>query len=139
MANTEKKLTEAINRMEKLKIHEPVIEEFKTCLKREYSEPTQLGGILYWVDNEPTWAKIVEDFENEYHALVYHVIHSYTSFGELLNLLYVSDDEEEWEYDNSDIDDGYVFSYVVNLSEPLFSEFGTIGVKNVSGGLIRTD
>ena len=139
MANFEKKLSEAINRMKKLKIYEPVIEEFRTHLKREYSEPTQLGGILYWVDNELEWAKIVEDFENEYHALVYHVIHSYTSFGELLNLLFVSNYEEEWDRDNSDIDDGYVFSYVANLSEPLFSEFGTIAVKNVSGGLIRTE
>ena len=39
--------------------------------------------------------------------------------------------------DNEDIKDGYAFTYTVNVSEPLFSEFGTIAFKSINGGIIR--
>ena len=132
------KITEAVNRMRKLGLYNQVINEFKNDQVVEYSEPTKLGGILYWVSNNPEWEQEIMKFESEYNGLVYHVIHSYTEFGELLNLLYVSDYEDEWEMENDDIEDGYVFSYVVNLDNPMFSEFGTIGVREAAGGLIRT-
>ena len=57
--------------------------------------------------------------------------------GLLYNLLFVGNDKSEWEYEREDIADNYVFSYVINNDEPLFSEFGTIGVGQQFGGLIR--
>ena len=80
----------------------------------------------------------IKKFENEYNATVYHLIHNYTEFGELYSFLYVSNNEEEWEDDNADIRDGYTIAYVWNVDEEDFSEFGSIRVKSVFGGLVRT-
>lgn len=134
----DKKLDEAIRRMKKLKLMPSIINDFKRNRDLvQYSEPTPLGGILYWISNKPEWMEKVREFEKRNNALVYHAIHSYTGFGELLNLLFVSDDPEEWEMDNDDIEAGYVFSYVINFDEPMFSELGTIAVKPAAGGLVR--
>lgn len=134
----EKKLNEAINRMKKLNLLPEIIKEFKKDQDLvQYSEPTPLGGILYWIRNNPEWMEAVQEFEGKHNALVYHAVHSYTEFGELLSLLFVSDYEEEWEYDNEDLDDGYVMTYTLNLDDPIFSEFGTIAVKSAAGGLMR--
>lgn len=140
-ATNEMKHAEAVRRMKALGIMTQVVEEFDNSEKLEFSEPTRLGGsvfgALYWVDNEPQWAELVKEFEETYDSLAYHVIHSYAEFGELLNILYVSNYPEEWGYDNADLQDGYVMSYVINLDFPEFSEFGTISVLESGGGLLR--
>ena len=132
---------EAIWRMEKLGLMKKIIGEFKKSGTLYYSERTPLGGILYWMDNEPEWGKLVKRFEQDYDSLVYHATHEHTEFGELLDLLFVPNYEdiesEEWENDRRDIEDGYVYAYVINLSEPMFSEPGTIVVKPAAGGLVR--
>lgn len=92
-------------------------------------------GALYELNDKEM--KIVEDFEKRTKCKVYHVIHSFAEFGELYNLLYVSPDTEEWEQDKQDIEQGYVFVYVENITDPMCSEFGTIYVKPSFGGLIR--
>ena len=128
------KKTEAIKRMEILKLFPPCIEAFKKRNEVQLSEPT---GALYEFNDDEKLNKIVKDFEEKFNGLVYHVIHTYTNFGELYNLLYVSDTIEEWEIERKDMKDGYVFVWCENISEPLFSEFGTIGVGNRFGGLVR--
>ena len=82
--------------------------------------------------------KYVEKFEKTYGAVVYHVIHSNTEFGELLSFLFVGKDEDEWEMDRDDINEGYAFAYVENVTCPDCSEFGTIGIKPQVGGIVRT-
>lgn len=57
----------------------------------------------------------------------------------MLNLLYVNAYEEEWERDKQDLKENYSFSYVVNLDDEIFSEFGSIAFEVKSGGLIRTN
>ena len=94
-------------------------------------------GSLYEINDKEVKDKI-KKFENEYNATVYHLIHNYTEFGELYSFLYVSNNEEEWEDDNADIRDGYAIAYVWNVDEEDFSEFGSIRVKSVFGGLVRT-
>ena len=128
---------EAVKRMESLGLMRNVIGDFKRSGKVYYSERTPLGGILYWLDNKPEWVQIVKDLEEQYGFLCYHATHEVTEFGELLDLLIVTKYEEDWETERLDIQDGYVFSYVVNLSEPAFSEYGTIAVKQRAGGLVR--
>lgn len=132
---------EAIKRMRKLGIMDQVVEEFKNEKVVEYSEPMSFGsvdfGALYWLHNKPEWLEKITAFEREFECLVYHVIYSYTSFGELLNVLYVSNYPEEWEMDNADLDEGYAMAYVINLTHPDCSEFGTIEVKEEGGGLLR--
>lgn len=125
--------TEAIKRMKLLKLHENPIREFEEEGRLNLSEN---GGILYWLDEKQQ--ECVKEFETKYNALVYHVIHDLTEFGELLSFLYVSDSEDEWEYDLDDLKQGYPFVYVKNLDDDMCSEFGSIGIKPQCGGIVRT-
>ena len=124
---------EAIHRMKMLNLHGNVLREFEQEDRLNMSE---YGGFLYWLDSDQQ--AIVDEFEAEWDALVYHVIHSYTSIGEMLTLLYVSNYPEEWEYDRQDLTEGYPLAYVKNLDDPYLSEIGSVGIECRIGGLIRT-
>lgn len=123
---------EAIKRMNMLKLHPNAINEFNDEDKLNQSE---YGGILYWLDEKQI--EIVKEFEITYGAIVYHVIRSYTEFGELLSFLYVSKYKEEWSSDRREIQGNCPMVYVYNVDEPYFSEFGSIGIKSQFGGVIR--
>lgn len=124
---------EAIKRMKMLKLHENAIKEFEEESKLNLSE---FGGILYWLNEEQK--EFVSKVEEDKNILVYHIIHSHTEFGELLSMLYVTSDQEEWEFDREYLKEGYPIAYVANLSAPECSEFGSIGVQPCIGGLRRT-
>lgn len=128
------KKEEAIKRMKALDLFAPCIKAFKDRDEVQLSEMT--GGLYEFSGNAELNAK-VKEFEAEYNALVYHVIHTFTQFGELYNFLFVSDYEEEWIMDNDDIQDNYVMCYVWNKTDEWCSEFGTIAVEQRFGGLVR--
>lgn len=128
----ERKKQEALDRMKMLNLYPNIIKEFQQDNTVNMSEL----GFLYWLTDEQK--EYVSEFETEHDALVYHVIHNYTEFGELLTFFYVSDQEEEWEYDRADLKDGYACAYVKNLDEDAFSEFGSVAFKEQFGGLVRT-
>ena len=128
-----KQRTEALKRMELLKLHENVIEDFKEIALLNQSE---FGGILYWVEGD--MEKKIREWEDKTGNLVYHVIHDYTEFGELLSLLYVSAYEDEWEMERADLVDGYPLVYVMNLTDDWCSEYGSIGIRPQWGGVVRT-
>lgn len=129
----QKQKQEAIERMKLLKLCPNIIKEFE---KENIVNLSEHGGILYWLDSDQQ--AIVDSFEAEHDALVYHVIHSFTEFGELYSLLYVSKYEEEWETDREDLKDGYALVYVKNVDDDMCSEFGSICIKPQFGGLVRT-
>ena len=141
----EKMLAEALERMKILGLEGPVTEQLKKSGTVFYSERTPLGGILYWVDNEERYAAAVKEFEKNTGCFAYHCTHEYMEYGECLSILYVSEYEDEWEMDRELLKEGNTskgftqYAYVVNFDEPLFSEFGTVTVSNVSGGLIRVE
>lgn len=124
---------EAIHRMKILNLHGNVLREFE---QEDQLNMSEYGGFLYWLNSDQQ--AIVDEFEAEWNALVYHVIHSYTSIGEMLTLLYVSNYPEEWEYDRLDLAEGYPLAYVKNLDDPYLSEIGSVGIECRFGGLIRT-
>ena len=70
-----KQKKEAIERMQLLKLHPNVIEEFKKDNIVNLSE----GAMLYWLNSYQQ--EIVEEFQSKYNAVVYHVIHNFTHFG----------------------------------------------------------
>lgn len=125
---------EALVRLRTMNLHPNVVNEFEKENLVYYSDPM---GILYWVDNNPEYVKLIKEFEEKYNAYVYHCILSHTQFGELLSMLYVSDYEEEWEDDRQDLKDGYPYAYVSNITDPWCSEIGGIGIKEQWGGLVR--
>lgn len=132
------KKVEAINRMKELGLFAPCIKVFKSRDEVQLSEPT--GGLYEFSSNKELTTK-VQEFERENNALVYHVIHTPAMIdGEAMDMysfLYVSDYQEEWEVDNADIKEGYVLAYVWNKTIDYFSEFGSIAVKGMFGGLVR--
>ena len=130
----EKKKEEAIKRMNILGLFKPCIKAFEKYDEVQLTEPT--GGLYEFNDDAELKAKIKE-FETEYDALVYHVIHTYTQFGELYNFLYVSDYKEEWEFDRADVKAGYAIAYVWNKTDEWMSEMGSIAIRELFGGLVR--
>ena len=143
MTLKERQKQEAITRMEMLGLYEEVIRDFAQTGRLYYSERSPFCGVLFWLDEKPEWMKLVREFEKEYNAVVYHATSERTEFGDLLSLLYVSAQEDEWDMDYDDIDRmkvthvAYPMAYVINLTDPDLSEFGTIGVEQKGGGLIR--
>lgn len=128
------KKTEALKRMKTLQLFTPCIKAFEKRNEVQLSEMT--GGLYEFSGNEELTVK-VKAFEEEYNALVYHVIHTYTQFGELYSFLYVSDHQDEWDMDNEDIKDNYAMVYVWNKDDEWCSEFGSIAVRQKFGGLVR--
>lgn len=127
------KKKEAIKRMEVLDIFGETIRQFEEEGLISYSEPPM--GTNFWLNDEQE--KAVREFEKEYDALVYFGVRAYTEFGTLDAFLYVSDYEEEWEMDNGELKDGYVYAYVYNHDVPEFSEIGLVRVQPRFGGLVR--
>ena len=132
----EKMKEEALRRMKKWGLHENVIREFKDEDKLNKSERSFAPGILYYLNEEEE--NMIKEWEAIYGGLVYHVIHDYTNIGELYTLLFVSKYEEEWEYDNTDMEVEEALCYVINKDYEQNSEFGHCAIRPANGGLERT-
>jgi hypothetical protein len=119
--------------MKLFSLNQDVINEFITDNTLYKSENI---GVLYLLNDEEK--QIVKEFEKEHNAVVYHIIKSYTEFGTLLNMFYVSQYIEEREYDIGNIPENRQLCYVKNLSDECCSEFGYICFRKSIGGLIGT-
>lgn len=122
---------DAVKLMKMLNLHTNVIWEFKEEHKLNKSETRD--GILYWLTNKEQ--NIVNDFEKEHPgSLVYHVVKTNTvDFGPILDLLYITENQEDWNLYKDYLRDNFVLSYSVTP----FPESGFIKIKNVNGGLVR--
>ena len=130
----EKKKEEALKRMKKWGIFYQTIEQFEKDDLVSISEPPI--GAFYWVEGEEL--DNVRQFEEQYNALVYCIVRSYTQYGVMDAYLYVSDYKEEWSIDHKDQENWQQLVYVVNYDMPVCSEFGSIGLKRtLAGGLER--
>ena len=122
---------EALRIMKYLKMFPNVIREFKEENKLNKSETR--NGILYWLSAEEQ--QLVNDFEQENPGtLVYHVIKTNTvDFGPIMDLLYVTDNQEDWNLYKDYLKDNLVLSYSVTPSP----ESGLIKIRTINGGLVR--
>ena len=75
---------------------------------------------------------------------MYHVIESPTSFGRILNILFVSKYREDWDYElqmenmkGTNLKVYYPMVYARNITDDMLSDLGTIGVLNINGNLVR--
>ena len=94
----------------------------------------------FYIDeyNEPELLKEIKQFEAEYECIVYAVTHEFFEFGECYSFLCVSKYEEEWDRTLKYAKMGLAWSYVWNKSAEWCSEFGTISVASLGGGVART-
>ena len=133
-------VTEALLRMKKLNLHENAIREFEESGKLNLSAGAVMFGkrvgVLYWLDEKEQ--KMVEEWQKETGNMVYHVIKNNLAFGLCYSFLYVSNDPEDWEYDNQSLEEGIQFAYVKNVDDDWCSEYGTIGIQPGFGGVVRT-
>lgn len=129
----EEMIEEAIKRMKILKLHKNVIKEFEQERKLNKSDFNM--GILFWLDNEEE--KIVKELEKKYNFIVYHIINSYSNLGETYEILFVSNNKDEWSAEKEDLTNGYAMAWVEVLNYPKNSEFGYIGVEARNGGVVR--
>ena len=131
----EEKRSEAIKRMKAFGFFSDTVKLFEKNGTPLSSEPP--WGAFYALNDQQKAA--VHEFEEEYGGLVYSVIRSFhQELGVIDNLLYVSDEKDEWPMDWDDIENMCPCVYAVNYNTPEFSEFGSIGVKMGAGaGLIR--
>ena len=128
------KKEEAIKRMKALDLYKTYIEDF---IDKDQIFMSEMTGGVYEFSENTELVNTVNEFEIAHNALVYHVIRTFTQFGELYTFLYVSDYKEEWEMDNDDIAEGYTLAYVWNKDDEWCSEFGSVGVKGLFGGIVR--
>lgn len=132
MVTKEQQLAEAIERMKALKLHKNTIAD----LKQGTVNVSKQMGALYWANEDEQ--KIIEKFEAEHNALVYHAIYTPTHFGRCFSMLFVSQYEDEWELDRKDIRNYTPIAMVINLDDEWCSDMGSIRVTPIFGGLIRT-
>lgn len=130
LVGREEKQSEAIERLNRLNAASDVVDGFKKGVIK-LSE----NGECLLISEEQK--KMIKLFEKKHNTLVYHVIRQNTKFGQMYNLLYVSDCKSDWDSERDDIDDGILMAYVVNTVNPDCSEFGSIGVKSGLNGLLR--
>lgn len=128
---------EAVRRMKVLEILPDMVDRFKKDGTIFYSENMGAGfnGILFNFDSHPAWLSQVKQFEAETGYLVYHAVLTHFTFGDVLDLLYVRDQEEEWEYDLQELKQGYADIYAINLSDEQLSEFGSARYEPRNGGV----
>lgn len=124
---------EASKRMEKIGFPEWMIGEFRN---RGIVAVTETDGSVRPMSMKEI--SLIRAFENEHDAIAYHVVKSKTNLGIMYSILYVSTEMEEWEYDMEDLEAGQALAYVVNVTYPDCSEFGSIGIEQRNCGVVRT-
>lgn len=136
----EKQRDIAIKALQKLGIYEPYIDKFKqdgtvTLFQRYagfYVDETQNQDVL----------KIIQDFEKETGSLVYAVTEEYFEFGHCYTMLVVSKYAEDAKYmlEESVRSDTYLaFAWVHNCNGTAFSEYGTVVIHSLAGGIRRCE
>ena len=126
---------EAIARMRQLHLYPETIRQFER--ENLISESAPPFGACFWLNDAQR--ERVRQLESKYNILVYHVIHSFTTIGEMESYLYVSNHPEEWEDDRVGLKEGETVAYVYNCDDPELSEFGYIGIRlTPAAGLERT-
>lgn len=82
-------------------------------------------------DTEKELINAINEFEKKHNAYVYHIIYNNTNIGKLYTMLYVSNNEEEWETDKKDIKEKQLYAYVWNRTDNYCSEIGLVGIEKV--------
>ena len=123
---------EALKRMHLLKLNEKAISIFKESRKVYCSENTYLRAA-----NEKE-LKMIEQYEEKFGALVYHIIHSdgILGFGETYEMLNVSPYREDWSYERATIKNGTPICRSENITMPDYSESGRIGLHTLANGVL---
>ena len=122
--------TEALTRMQMLRLNKDIIYSFVFDQQLKCSENNKVTDVPNKIIKE------IEEWQNKFGNLVYHVIHS-DYICETYECLSVSCYKEDWEFERNLINDGWVMSHSINITIPEYTESGSIGIQNNNGILKR--
>lgn len=134
----EQMIMEGANRLRVLGLGEDIILKHRTA-GTVYISNWESSYVPMLVTDDCGVAAMIKAVEQTTGCHVYHVITSDAWFGTCLNMLTVSNYDEDQDIERAGLKRGLVPAYVENLSAPNCSEFGTIAVKRVAKILVRTD
>lgn len=112
----------------------PHVKEYFNKGRVYYSYITGLViGSMDTIEYDTRYARVVKEFEERTHSLVYHAIET----GDTLALLYVSNKPTNWPMER--LENDYIAAYVYNFAHPECSEDGDIFISGYmeSGCLVR--
>ena len=152
MATLEERKEEALKRLNILKANgmtftQP-IEAFKKGSVGIFENQGAMARAVYYDlylnkgDNDK-YDKIIkykEELEAKWDYTVYLIQIAHTNFGTCVSMFYVSNSEEDWEWDRSDLKENYAYVDCYNMTYEECSEGGTIGFAydKAYGGIYRT-
>lgn len=123
--------SEALKRMERLKIYDFVIDAFESSDRLFCSDYEKVREV------PPEILKEIQDWEKKFGCLAYHVVFCKLYGCEIYNALSVSNYIEDWSWENSLIEDNRAIAYTINTTIPEYSESGSIVLDNNRGILQR--
>ena len=143
MTTKEQKL-EAVRRMKMLGSSDTVINDLENHNIVRDSHSFSDGSVILGEVDKKIIKNYIKPAEKRFKAKVYHVIEGESYYGHWLVLLYVSEDKDDWEWDEIPFDydlykkgDKGVMIYGYNITHPELSEIGTTVLRAVKGGLYR--
>ncbi len=152
MTKQEKRKVKACERLAEMQgkgLVRSVLDDYKKENLLHYTERAYMGnrvfGALYWLNkaggapNEIIAKK--EELESKKDVTVYAVTHEYYEFGECWDYWCITDEdvEDSAYYDEAFNEYNETMAYVFNVTNPNFSEFGTITYNIKGGGMLRAD
>lgn len=128
---------QAIKQMKALKFNNKVIENY--IKEGKIYKSTNIKPYIEEISKEEK--KLIEDFENKYETIVFHVINVNSQVLNQYELLFVTRNKENWKDDVVDNKNGFIISntIVINtkLNKQMVNEIGIIGIENNNGGVYR--
>ena len=110
-----------------------------TLRNRNLSGEIESWGVLFTLDEKPEYTPYVEKIESERNIKVFMGIVTRTTVGTLLSLMFVSEEESEWECERDFMKEGQShYAFVFNIEEEHY-ELGTIQYEVTGGGLVRSE
>ena len=139
-ATREEQRAEAIRRLEKWETDEflkMAFENNELAVCEVFGNRDSNEFVVLSSELEEEILQQVRDAEATYGIMAYVTIKTIAEFGIVYDILYVSENKEDWAIDAELMEDKVAMSYCINTTEPLFTEFGTIGINTTKGGLYR--
>ncbi len=131
---------EAVQRLkilQNLGFPEKIVNQYKNKQQVFLSKRTGKIAALYPIKAYPQFVEIIQYYEQQQNALVYHAMHERTDYGEILELFYVSCYKKDWTGEKFALQQKEPSVYTVNLTNPEQSENKTICIE-IARGIIRT-
>lgn len=107
------------------------VEFRKKEIMEKYGVDEKVFNIIKKYRKDDFYKDIIENFEKEYHSIVYMVVSDV--FGKIIGFLYVSEHIDEWENERPSVypDEAmYIYNEIFDIKE-----FGWCQIKNIEGKL----